>query len=159
MMSKKPVYPPIDPVFFARAPLVLAGDYFEHNGITGDRAVGAFLARFGTGKTEVEKEGYRPLFLAYGQSCGGEPATSFGLFEKKGRLYEVHGTESSIEDFNGQWEPEETYPAALYHALVHGTLGWDDENDEFHTLLKSWLEELEPGLATGVQPKSRRSGP
>jgi hypothetical protein len=133
-MSKKPVYPPIDPVFFARAPFVLAGNYFDRDRITSDQAVEEFLTRFGTGKAEVEKEGYRPLFIAYGQSYGGEPATSFALFEKKGRLYEVHGEESSIEDFNGQWEPEETYPAALHHALVQGSLGWDDEQDQFNTM-------------------------
>jgi hypothetical protein len=27
------------------------------------------------------------------------------------------------------------------------------------TLLKGWLEDLEPGLAAGAPPKSRRSGP
>lgn len=113
-----------------------------------------FFERFGTTLKTVMAEGYRPLFLAIGSSSSGEVATSFGLFEKDGQLWEVNGSECSVWDFNGQWEPEVVPLAALRHRLERGTLGMDDGHDNFASSLRAYL-----GILEAAQPAKKQDGP
>lgn len=115
-----------------------------------------FFKRFGVTADQVKEEGYRPLFLAYGNSRSGEESMSFGLLEKEGALFEVHGTECSVWDFNGQWEPEATSVNALRHRLDKGYLGCNEGNDDFHQELGEYLDKLEPSLAA-PEVSSKRS--
>jgi hypothetical protein len=78
--------------------------------------------------TEKQIREYRPLFLAMVSSCSGEITQSFGLFERSGVLWEVTGTECSVWNFNGQFEPEPTNPVALRHRVVNGDLGKSDSD-------------------------------
>jgi len=115
-----------------------------------------FFERFGVRYDTVKAEGYTPLFLAITHSSSGEEAESFGLFEKSGKkgpqYFEVLGSECSVWDFNGQWEPELTTPAVLWHRLTHGQLGLADGNDAFNTSLKAVVAKLDPTFADTDAP-------
>lgn len=56
---------------------------------------------------------------------------AFVLFERDGRLYEVHGGHCSCYGLEGQWEPEETSLVALARALTVSKLGtgYRDDNE------------------------------
>lgn len=56
-------------------------------------------------------------WYGYGDYCG----SSFVLFEKDGKLYEVNGSHCSCNGLEGQWDPEETSWAALAHTYRNGT--------------------------------------
>lgn len=47
--------------------------------------------------------------------------SSFVLFEKAGKLYEVNGSHCSCDGLEGQWSPEETTWGALAHIVKNGT--------------------------------------
>lgn len=51
------------------------------------------------------------LFASYGGAS--YEGDAFVLFERDGKLYEVHGSHCSCYGLEGQWEPEETTWAAL----------------------------------------------
>lgn len=97
--------------------------------------VSAFLKAFGAPDDAVFE--HRPLFLALNSSSSGEEASSFGLFEKDDELFEVSGSECSVWEFNGCWEPEATNPDILMHRILEGTLGREeyDETSFDHELL------------------------
>lgn len=99
----------------------------------------AFFTLFG--KSWEHCGGYEPLFLASNYSCSGEMATTYGLFKKNNLFYEVYGTECSVWDFDGQWEPEEITLEAILHKINHGSLGSGSDYDEqeFATELKSFI--------------------
>lgn len=86
----------------------------------------AFFDRFGASRSERSQ--YRPLFCALTHSLGGEEAVSFGLFERRWRLYEVSGSECSMRDFNGQFSPEPSSVLSLRHRATLGTLGRSDSD-------------------------------
>jgi hypothetical protein len=102
-----------------------------------------FFRRFRVDYQRVKMDGFRPIFLALANSGGGEAAESFGLFEKPGKkgaqLFEVSGSESSMWEFDGQWDPDLTTPAVLWHRLTAGKLGMQDGQwDVFNSALKRW---------------------
>jgi hypothetical protein len=95
---------------------------------------------------------YQPLFLACNFSSSGEIAESFGLFTKDNLLYEVHGSECSVWDFTGQWEPEPTSLAALLHRLDHGSLGQSEYEDNcFHEELREVVQRLAMEASAGAR--------
>lgn len=58
------------------------------------------------GADEVDAEDKDILFAAYnGDSYNGE---AFVLFQRDGKLFEVHATHCSCDTLYGQWKPEET---------------------------------------------------
>lgn len=61
------------------------------------------------------------LFASYGNdNYEGE---AWVLFEKDGKLYEVHGSHCSCYGLEEQWEPEEVILQELEHRLLNGTFG------------------------------------
>ncbi len=52
--------------------------------------------------------------------------SAYVLFERDGKLYEVHGSHCSCYGLEGQWEPEETFEDAIRHRLTAGTWGEED---------------------------------
>jgi len=55
--------------------------------------------------------------------CADYAGNVFVLFEKDGKLYEVHGGHCSCYGLEGQWEPEETSAIALKYRSEKGNLG------------------------------------
>ena len=90
-----------------------------------------------------DRVAYRPLFLVNNHSSSGEVAESFGLFVKDDQLFEVVGSECSVWDFNGQWEPEPTTPEAILYRIENGSLGRADyAEDNFGEELKALMQRL-----------------
>lgn len=86
---------------------------------------------------------FEPLLLSLNSSSTGEIAQSFGLFDCRGLLYEVIGTECSVWEFNGQWDPEPTTVESLMRRLDEGSLGLGgDGEDHFASALRQLLQPL-----------------
>lgn len=113
-----------------------------------EEKIADFLQKFGALESSTT---YHPLLLVNNSSCSGEMAQSFGLFVKDGALFEVNGTECSVWDFDGQWEPEETSTAALLHRLDKGTLGTvGDEENHFDAPLRAILHWVDSAIQQQV---------
>ena len=67
-------------------------------------------------------------WYGYGSYCG----SSFVLFEKGGKLFEVNGSHCSCFELEGQWEPEETSWASLG---MRNLTGECDGSSEAHDAL------------------------
>jgi hypothetical protein len=50
---------------------------------------------------------------------------AYVLFERDGKLFEVHGGHCSCYGLEGQWEPEEADRDAIIHRITNGT--WHDD--------------------------------
>lgn len=73
------------------------------------------------------------LFAFYG--CEDGHGTSFVLFRRDQKLYEVNASHCSCYGLHGQWEPEETFVEAILHRDV---VCYDDEMDkQLFSLLRS----------------------
>jgi hypothetical protein len=48
---------------------------------------------------------------------------AFVLFERNGKLYEVHGSHCSCRGLEGQWKPEVTTVGALIYRLANAGFG------------------------------------
>lgn len=73
-------------------------------------------------------------------SEGNCEGSAFVLFEKDGLLFEVNAWHSSIDGFEGQWEPEPTTLEELAYRLTVGTMGrYSDKNKAFASELKQFL--------------------
>lgn len=124
-----------------------------------DEKVQSFMTRFGAPDDALSE--YQPVFLVDQQFNGGEQAESFGLFVRDNLLYEVVGVESSVEDFNGQWEPELTSPQALRWRIENGQL-LEDAYDEYAAPLQiqqqllDCLESWCPALVPEPAPRKPR---
>lgn len=59
----------------------------------------------------TELDGCNILLAWYGS--GSYDGSAFVLYEKDGKLYEVHGSHCSCSGLEGQWSPEETSWEAL----------------------------------------------
>lgn len=84
-------------------------------------------------------------FLIAYESVGswGCDSSSFYLFEKEGKLYEVHGSHCSCYGFEEQWEPEETSLEYLKSDKFYFSKGGYDEDDEKHDkLVKKYIQEM-----------------
>lgn len=68
-------------------------------------------------------------WYGYGDYCG----SSFVLFIKDGKLYEVNGSHCSCYGLEGQWSPEETSWDALKtrHFYGDGCDGYNTAKEEF----------------------------
>lgn len=90
------------------------------------------LSDFGIDKSQID--GATILVASYTyEDCSG---SAYVLFERDGKLFEVHGShcscyglsESSYSgDTTTQWEPEETFAAAIQHRIDNGTFWESDE--------------------------------
>lgn len=87
-----------------------------------------FFEKFGIDWKQLD--GFVPLLLASNYSCGGEMAQTYGLFKKDNELYEVHGTECSVWDFNGQWDLEHTTVESILHRIEKGQLGQGEHSEQ-----------------------------
>jgi hypothetical protein len=76
------------------------------------------IARNYEGKSAEDLAGATVLiaWYGYGDYCG----SSFVLYEKDGKLYEVNASHCSCYGLEGQWEPEETSWAALAMRQFYG---------------------------------------
>lgn len=93
---------------------------------------------------------YHPLLLVDNSSRSGELAHSFGLFVKDGKLFEVNGSECSVWNFNGQWDPEETSSIALLRRLDKGSLGQGDDDSQFAEPLRAILGWVDSAIEKQV---------
>lgn len=99
----------------------------------------AFFDRFGA--SPEQRLAYQPLFLTINSTCDGSDAPSFGLFERKGQLFTVSGSECSQWGFEGQFEPELTSLRELQFSLDHD-LGMVDGRDFFHSGLRAVSDRI-----------------
>lgn len=121
--------------------------FYANLSATVEQKIGDFLKRFGVSADVLDE--YQPLFLVNNQSSSGEIAGSFGLFVKDNVLFEVNGTECSVWDFDGQWEPEQTSVAILLHRLDKGALGKEGfEEDHFDQQLRALLLRISQPTAS-----------
>ena len=112
-----------------------------------EEKIAYFLEKFGAVDATTT---YHPL-LVNNYTCTGELAHSFGLFVKDGALFEVTGSECSVWNFNGQWEPEETSTAALLRRLDKGSLGQEGDDDtQFAEPLRTILEWIDSAIEKQV---------
>lgn len=110
-----------------------------------DSGIEGMKSDFGIGDAELE--GVTVLLASYTFECyAGE---AFVLFERGGKLYEVHGShcscyglsESSYSgDSTTQWQPEETSIDALLHRLDKGQV--DVIEGELHQVLDAYSERI-----------------
>lgn len=105
----------------------------------GCSSVDEFFDRFSAEKNQ--RKNYKPIFLAIVNSSYGECSPSFGIFEKNNQLYTVYGTECSMWDFNGQFNPELT-TIDLLLLEVKNKIGIVDGTDKFNTKLLDCINEL-----------------
>lgn len=110
---------------------------------TRKNGISYFFERFNVSPTLVLSAEYQPVFLAVTDRHACEEACSFGLFRKHGVYWEVHGSESSVWNFDRLWMPEETSLKALRHRVVNGSLGMQDGVDCFATALLAKIDYLE----------------
>ncbi len=76
------------------------------------------------GAFEIDEKELRSAFILYATYENEDyEGSAFVLFERKGQLYEVHGSHCSCMGLEGQWEPEETSADALVHCIKNGRLG------------------------------------
>lgn len=110
--------------------------------INGDaKSINNFANRFNVDADKIKS--YNPLLISITYSSGGEQALSYGLFVKNGVMYEVHGTECSVWDFNGQWEPEPVSLDELKYKLKN-KIGIDDNGyDIFQSDLIKLVGDIE----------------
>lgn len=93
---------------------------------------------------------YKVLFFAYGSSSYGELVDSFGLLEKAGKLYAIYGSECSVWDFNGQFQPERITIEELKHHFSRGRLGLtDDGTDRYRKAFLEFLPIVEERFGAG----------
>lgn len=133
---------------YAHLPTEFVGFRHWNSARTPEEKIADFLQKF---SAPSDASDYHPLLLVDNSSCSGEIARSFGLFVKDGALFEIHGSECSVWNFNGQWEPEETSTAALLHHLDFGTLGIDGNDDsQFAEPLRAVLDWVDSALQKRV---------
>ena len=65
---------------------------------------------------------YRVIAYYYNQD--GYEGDAYGLLERDGKYYEVHGSHCSCYGLEGQWELDETTPEAIKHRIDHGQHGY-----------------------------------
>ena len=108
--------------------------------LAGVKGPETFFERFKASPEQAAR--YKPLLLAICRSQGGEQAPSFGVFEAGGELWTVHGTECSVWDFNGQFEPELAAVDEL-RAMARRGMGMVDGRDVFRGALLALCDRLE----------------
>lgn len=79
-------------------------------------------AEYGEVDKEIKKSLRKCKILIAYESVGdyGCDSSAWFLFEKEGKLYEVHGSHCSCYGFEGQWSPEETTKQALMKRIDEG---------------------------------------
>lgn len=132
---------------FAHLPTEFIGFRDWNSPKTPAEKIADFLKKFGA----PSATDYHPLLLVDNSSRSGELAHSFGLFVKDGSLFEVNGSECSVWNFNGQWEPEKTSTAALLRRLDKGSLGQEgSEDSQFAEPLRAILEWIDSAIEKQV---------
>jgi hypothetical protein len=88
-----------------------------------------------------EFKGVEILLASY--ITGNYEGTSFVLFRRDGKLYEVNAYHCSCFGLEGQWDPEEVTKEELSYRLKEGRLGVDyHDNNEFAHELSELLLKL-----------------
>lgn len=132
---------------FAHLPTEFIGFRYWNSPKTPAEKIADFLKKFGAPSDFGD---YHPLLLVDNSSCSGELAHSFGLFVKDGKMFEVNGSECSVWNFNGQWEPEETSTTALLRRLDKGSLGQGNDDSRFDEPLRAILEWIDSAVQKQV---------
>jgi hypothetical protein len=70
---------------------------------------------------------------------GNYEGSAFALFQRDGRLYEVHGGHCSCYGLEDQWEPEETTAEALRDRLEKGRGGLANDK-RVEALIRAFLD-------------------
>lgn len=133
---------------FAHLPTEFVG--FRHGSSirTPEEKTADFCKKFGAPSDFGD---YHPLLLVDNSSCSGEMAHSFGLFVKDGALFDVYGSECSVWNFNGQWQPKQTSTAVLLHRLDNSYLGQEgDDDSQFAEPLRAILEWVDSAIEKRV---------
>lgn len=112
---------------------------YKNNISTNDISPRAFFDLFHA--SPEQRLAYQPLFLTINSTSDGSDAPSFGLFERKGQLFTVSGSECSQWGFEGQFEPELTSLRELQFSLDHD-LGMVDGRDFFHSGLLAVADRI-----------------
>lgn len=68
---------------------------------------------------------------------------AFVLFERDGKIFEVHGSHCSCMGLEGQWEPEETTVAALRHRITEGKYGIVNHK-AVRELIRAYIDRASP---------------
>lgn len=133
---------------FAHLPTEFVGFHHWSSIRTPEEKIADFCKKFGAPSDFGD---YHPLLLVDNSSTSGEMAHSFGLFIKDDALFEVTGSECSVWNFNGQWEPEETSTTALLHRLDNGYLGQEgDDGSQFAEPLRVILHWVDSAIQQHV---------
>lgn len=119
------------------------GQYISEN--TGKMNI---LKKFGQDPQKLIDEGVQLLFAVDNHSYSGELAETFVFFvDKHGNSFEVWGSECSVWDFDGQWEPEPVVVQAWLQAMEddHGMGMSDlDHSDLWRSKFLNALDQLFP---------------
>ncbi|OOZ37498.1 hypothetical protein [Solemya velesiana gill symbiont] len=94
------------------------------------------------GIADHDLHGAEVLLASYARDayCG----EAFVLMRRAGALFEVNASHDSVDGFEGQWEPEDTFIAALRYRMERGRLGSPEGGiNEFADELRFLLAELE----------------
>lgn len=83
-------------------------------------------------------------FLIAYESTGsyGCDSSSFFLFKRNGKLYEVNGSHCSCYGFEGQWEPEETTLEALKQRKFSDVGGYDTSPEENKKAINDYIQQI-----------------
>lgn len=114
------------------------------------------ISEFGIDAASLD--GAEILLAYYHIGDYGCDSSAFVLYEKDGKLFEVHGAHCSCHglseiDYSGsvgsQWDPEETTVEALEHRATKGSLGsvggYDDEGYQKESLeIIAYLKSRKP---------------
>ena len=84
------------------------------------------ISKYSAPPNAVENAEVLLAWYGYGDYCG----SSFVLFKKEGKLYEVNGSHCSCYGLEGQWQPEETNKESLYLRATEGYTFYECESSE-----------------------------
>lgn len=88
--------------------------------------------------SEADFVGVSILYASY--QTGNYEGDAFVLFERDGKMYEVHGSHCSCYGLEGQWEPEETTEQDILFRLDKGGYihyGDKSADEEVRSILES----------------------
>lgn len=87
------------------------------------------LSDFGAEKAALE--GARVIVADY--TYENYSGSAYVLFERDGKLWEIHGSHCSCYGLEGQWEPEEADEAEVRHRFTYGV--WQNEKQVAEAVL------------------------
>jgi hypothetical protein len=91
--------------------------------------VQGWLAKKEKMKAALASDKYNVNVLLASYGYANYSCDAYVLFERDGKLYEVHGGHCSCYGLEDQWEPEEVTVESIVHRLRDGKLGTDNYSD------------------------------